>query len=82
MNSDKLYTKLASYTLSTTRSCLSWKTRMSEKWSYLVPLGCFRAGWNFSRGTANCSLKKQEKHLIANATTKHFLFQSVKNQQQ
>lgn len=47
-----------------------------------VALGCFGAGWNFSRGTANCSFKKQEKHLIANATTKHFLFQSVKNQQQ
>lgn len=54
---------------------------MSEKWSYLVALGCCGAGWNFSRGTANCSLKKQEKHHIANATTKHFLFLSVKNQQ-
>lgn len=82
MNSDRLCTKLANYTLRTTRSCLSWKNRMSEKQSYLVALGCFGAGWNFSRGTANCSLKKQEKHLIGNGTTKHFLFLSVKNQQQ
>lgn len=82
MNSDKLYSKFPNYTLRTTRSCLSWETRTSEKWSYLVTLGCFGAGWNFSRGTANCSPKKQEKHLIANATTKHFLFLSVKKQQQ
>lgn len=72
MNSGKLYTKLANYTLRTTRSCLSW--------SYLVALGCFGAGWNFSRETANCSLKKQDKHLIANTTTKHFPFLSVRNQ--
>lgn len=80
MNSGKLYTKLASYTLRTTRSCLSWKNRMSEKQSYLVALGCFGAGWNFSRETANCSLKKQDKHVIANTTTKHFPFLSVRNQ--
>lgn len=55
---------------------------MSENWSYLVALDCFGAGWNFSRETANCSLKKQEKHHNANAITKHFLFLSVKNQQQ